>query len=471
MNSSTAHSNHYRSEAGRILRLGGPLIANNLAIAGMTLADTVFAGRLSATDLGAVAVGSSVWMVLILFGIGLLMSLSLTTAHLAGAGDHREIGAYARQGFWLSQLVAWVLFAVLYFGSEPALTLIGIDPTLIPVTVGYLQAIAWGLPAIFLYYTLRYVSEGVGWTRPIMYVSFLGLVVNIVGDYVLMYGKFGFPRLGAAGCGWASAITLWTMLLAMFTYVRSSHVYKPFEIFSGRGWPERAKQRELIGLGLPIGIGIVAEAGMFGAVALLMGTLGTTVVAAHQIAINYASTVFMVPLGLAMAITVRVAQNTGAGHARAARHAGVVGIGLCGAFMALSALVMVVFGEQIIGAYTTDLPVRTIATGFIAMAALFQVADGLQVGGAGALRGLKDTRIPMWLNILSYWIVGFPLAWLLGIRFGYGPRAVWVGLLAGLVVAAVLLNIRFYLLSASRIVGTETDQSGSTAEEIQGSHS
>lgn len=439
-------------ELTRLLPLAGPLIANNLALAGMNFADTVMAGRLGALDLAAVAVGNSVWMVVFLFGLGVLMGMSPVAAQYFGSNRPQEVGRALRQCLWLSQLLALLLFFVLRQAGH-LLQAIGIDPAIVPLTVGYIHAISLGLPAIYAYLSLRFTSEGIGHTRPIMLIALVGLVVNVLLNYILMFGKLGFPRLGAVGCGYASAISMWVMFGGMLSYAHRSKIYEHFQLFRSFDWPNRTGQRELLGLGLPIGISVLSEAGLFSAVALLMGVLGATIVAAHQIAINYAATMFMIPLAIHSATTIRVGQAVGGAQPQLARLAGFVGIVVCGGVMLVSAVLMLIFGEQIAAFYTIDPEVREVAIALLFMAAVFQVSDGLQVGAAGALRGFKDTRVPMLMNFFSYWMVGFPLAWLLGIHLEMGPQSVWVGLVVGLSVCAMLLNVRFAAISKAAVRG------------------
>jgi len=430
--------------------LAGPLIANNLALAGMNFADTVMAGRLGAIDLAAVAVGNGVWMVVFLFGLGVLMGMSPVAAQYFGAGQKPEVGRALRQCLWLSQVLALVLFVMLRQAGH-LLAAIGIDVEILPKTIGYIDAISFGLPAMYAFLVLRFTSEGIGHTKPIMLIAIVGLFINVLFNYLLMFGKLGFPRLGAVGCGYASAISMWLMFSGMLIYVRRHSIYRKFELFTAFDWPRRDGLRELLGLGLPIGLSVLSEAGLFSAVALLMGTLGASIVAAHQIAINYAATMFMIPLALHSATTIRVGQAVGGAQIRIARVAGFVGIGLCGVVMLVSAILLLIFGRQIAAFYTVDLEVQQIAVALLFVAAVFQVSDGLQVGAAGALRGFKDTRVPMFINVFSYWVIGFPLAWVLGIHLRLGPQSVWAGLVAGLTVSAILLNIRYAAISKSAL--------------------
>jgi multidrug resistance protein, MATE family len=440
------------TEAIGIARLAGPLVANNLALAGMNFADTVMAGRLGTTDLAAVAVGGSAWMIVFLFGLGLLMAVGPVVAHAYGAGRWEEAGAVLRQALWLSQVMAVIGFVMLLY-APALLAKIGVDPEVVPLTRGYLFAMSFGLPGVFAFLAMRFMTEGVGWTRPIMYAAAVGLVVNVFGNWVLMYGNLGFPRLGAVGCGISSALAMWSMFTVMLIYLLRSGRYARYALWTRFELPRWPVQREVLGLGLPIAASVEAEAGLFAATGLIMATLGATQVAAHQIAINYAATMFMVPLAFHSATTIRVGQALGRGEAAQARRAGWTGIAMCGLFMLLSAIVLLLFREHIAAFYTNDPELLPLATALLTMAMIFQLSDGLQVGAAGALRGFKDTRVPMLMNVGSYWLLAFPMAWYAGIHAGLGPVAVWVALIAGLTVTAVLLNGRFMLLSNRRVAG------------------
>ncbi|MGB9430070.1 MAG: MATE family efflux transporter [Gammaproteobacteria bacterium] len=440
-----------RAEAFAILAIGGPLIIHNLALVGMSLTDTIMSGLLGAKILAAVAVGSNVWAPVFLFTLGVIMAQSPIIAHLYGAGKNRNIGHYARQMAWLSQVLGWGGFFLLRH-MAPFMRAIHIEPAIIPNATAYLDALAWGMPGVCLYQTLRFTSEGIGRTRPMLAIALGALALNGVLDYVLMYGKLGLPALGAAGCGYATAISEWLMFLALLIYIRRRVLYRPLEIFTRFEWPQWAPQRELLWLGVPIAIGIFMESSLFAGVGLMMGTLGTDIVAAHQVALNYASFVFMVPMSIALAISVRVGHALGRGDPGGARLAGVAGIGLCLCFEIVSALSMLLFPHWIVAVYTRDAAVARIAVGLLYIGAIFQLSDGLQTSAAGALRGYKDTRVPMFITIIAYWLVGFPLAWLFGIPLHLGPQMIWVGFIAGLTVAAILLLHRFLRLSQRALV-------------------
>ncbi|MDX1617868.1 MAG: MATE family efflux transporter, partial [Balneolaceae bacterium] len=325
-----------------------------------------------------------------------------------------------------------------------------VTPEIIPVALGYLDAISWGIFPLYAYMALRYFCEGLSVTRPGMYLALAGVLVNIPGNYALMYGRWGFPELGAAGCGYASSLVALVMFSGMLLFTLKFRSFKRFELFHGFRLPEWGYLREILSVGIPIGISTTMEVTMFAVVSLLMGTIGTDAAAGHQVALNFAAMVFMVPLGLSTAITTRVGKAAGAGMVGEARKRGLLGVGMCGIFMSFTAAIMYLFPGLITGIYTDDAAVQSVAVGLLYMAAIFQISDGLQVSGFGALRGLKDTKIPMYVNLVSYWIVGLPLGYYLGIMREIGPQGLWMGLIAGLSIAGILHNIRFHLLTRKR---------------------
>lgn len=444
-------TNNWLQEVRALLRLAGPLIVNNLAIAGMQFADAVMAGRLGAESLAAVAVGGSVWFLGFTVMLGLMMAISPIAARHFGAGNPSLIGRYTRQGLWLSVVLGVSIFALAQAFVDPALRFVGIATEFRDLTVGYVRAIMFGAPAICAFLAFRFTTEGIGHTRPIMYASLFALVCNVFLNYVLMYGHFGAPALGAVGCGWASGITMWLIMIGLGTYVYLSPTYRPLDIFA-RVAPIRIPIiKEIFQLGTPIALTITAEAGLFAAVSILMGTRGANIAAAHQIAINFAATMFMIPLALSSASTIRVGHALGAGNTVAARFAGGVGIAMCAAFMTCTAIFLLVFRDAVVSLYTNDTAVQAIAISLLLMAAIFQIGDGVQIGAAGSLRGYKDTRVPMVINIFAYWFLAFPLAYLAAITYRLPPQYTWAAFVLGLSVAAVLLTIRYARVSKAHL--------------------
>jgi len=436
----------FRRDARAIQRLAGPLVVNNLVLAGMSVTNTIAAGRVGPEPLAGVAVGVSYYQIFWLAGLGVLMSLSALVAHAYGAGDDREVGHRLRQGLWLSQMIALPLLVALLF-VEPVLAWFGTDPRTIPHASAYVHTLCFGMPAMLAYLAHRYTTEGIGWTRPIMFTAAIGLAVNVLGNWVFTLGNLGVPSLGARGCAIATVAAQWTMLVSMHVYQRHHAVYRRFGLFSRFEWPQGKTLRDILALGLPIGGSVVSEGAMFAVAGLLMSTLGTEIVAAHQIALTWGAIMFMVPLAFHSATTVHVGHRLGAGAAAAGRFAGWSGIAMCAIFMAASAVVIVLANDAIPRLFTADPEVRQIAAVLLLFVALFHVPDGVQVGAAGALRGFKDARVPMMLNFVAYWLVGFPVAWWLGIHEQQGPVGIWTGLIVGLFTCAVLLSLRFRQVS------------------------
>lgn len=436
-----------RRDVGAIVRIGAPLILNNLCSIGVAVADTLMASTLGATQLAAVAIGSGIWIALFLLGLGTIMALGPTVAQHYGAGRFAEIGSDTRQGLWLALAVSVPIIVAMRTATS-LMHWIGVDAVVAVLAQGYLDALCFGVPGAYAYHAFKQMSEGVGRTVPVMVVMAVALPLNILLNYTFMFGRFGAPPLGAVGCGLGNGIAFWIMFLLLAGYVLRSQHYRPYAL--DRGWegPSRAAQLRLALLGIPIGISLFLQSGLFTTVALLMGALGTVAVAAHQVALNYSGLVFMVPLGLAMAVTVCVGQAAGREDFLAAGRIGATGIILCGSLALVSGITTLLFAPRIVGIYNADAAVAALAVTLFRIAAVLQICDGIQVAAAFALRGLKDTRVPLLLNALSYWGIGFGLAWLLGMRLDYGAVGIWIGLTTALGVAGSFLVARFYLLTA-----------------------
>ncbi len=434
-------------EIAATVRLALPLIFAQLAAIGSNVIDAVLAGHVSAHVLGAVAVGASVWSLAIVSGIGMMMAVPPSVSQLDGAQRRGEIGAVFLQALWLAVGMGVLLwFAVRH--AEPLIDLIGVAPGLRADVGEFLRAISWGAPALTCYFALRGLSEGLSLTRPSMYFSLSGLVVLVPLGYVFMFGKLGLSPQGARGCGIATATVLWLEMVAFAIYVSRHRNYRGLGLFDRFEWPRPRRIAALAAIGLPMAVTLLAEAGLFVAVALLIGTLGETVVASHQVALNIASFFFMIPLGLAMAITVRVGNAVGRGDAQAVRYAGFCGIGLTLLTQLFSAGLMLGLPHFIASLYTHDTQVIALAMQLLLLAGLFQFSDGIQVASNGALRGLKDTRVPMAITLFAYWVIGMPVGWWLAFRQELGARGMWMGLIAGLSMAALLLLGRFWRISA-----------------------
>lgn len=442
------------TEVCSLLKLAIPIIIAQLAHTAMGFVDTVMAGRVSPRDLAAVALGNSIWVPVFLLMTGILLATTPKVAQRFGAGEQADIGPLVRQALWLALAVGGCAAALLW-NAEIILTLMNVDPALIEPSMGYLRAVACGFPAVALYHVLRCFSDGLGHTRPSMVLGLCGLALNIPLNYIFIYGKLGLPAMGGVGCGWATALVMGFMLLSMLWWVRWAPAYQSSQVFSRFDWPNWALLKRLLSVGMPIGIAVFAESSIFAVIALLIGGLGATVVAGHQIALNFSAMVFMIPYSLGMAATVRVGQALGRGEPRAARFAAGVSVATALVYACLSASLVLLFREQIAQIYSPDPAVILVATTLLVYSALFQFSDAVQVTAVGALRGYQDTRVTMLLTLFAYWGIGLPVGYALGLSNWLGepsgPSGLWQGLVVGLTCAAAMLAVRLAGSARKRI--------------------
>ena len=447
--SSPVSAPRFRDEVRTSALLAAPLVVGHLSTGLIGFVDSVIAGHHGTATLASVAVGTALFWLPMMVPMGTLMSLPPSVSQLDGAGRRDQIGPLFRQALWLAAGLGVLLFAFLSVVGivlEP----MGIAPAVRPGTLAFLHGIRWGVPALTLYLCMRYLSDGLHWTLPTMLLGFGGLLVLVPLGYVLTFGLYGLPEMGAGGLGIASAIMMWAQAAAFALYLWRSRRFADLRLFAHFERPRWPPIRGLLATGLPIGVTVAMEGGLFIVTALLIGRLGAVPVAAHQIAINVASLCFMIPMGLAEATTVRVGHALGRGNAFDVRRAAFAGYALALATQSFSALALLFGHDALVALYTRDAAVAALAASLLLYAAAFQFPDGIQVLSAGALRGLKDTRVPMFLAALAYWGIGMPLGAGLGLYLGWGPRGMWIGLIAGLSVAAVLLCRRF-LRSSRRI--------------------
>jgi len=451
MTSITSKKNH-SAEIRRTLELATPVMIGLVASFGMNFVDTVMAGRLAEKDvsLAALATGGAVWSAMLMFTIGLLMALQPIVAQLDGAGRKREVGAAGRQAMWIAIVLGFPFFFLMTQGGG-ILRALGVEASIIPVADGYLDAISWGAPGMCLVFMLRFFSEGTGHTKPTMYIGLLGVLMNIPLNWVLMFGKFGMPALGAKGCGYATSIVIWFQVLLLLAYIRHHHHFRDYEFFARWDWPQKERIVEQLRIGLPIAITIFVEGSLFVGAAILIGRLGPIPTAGHLVAINFSAMVFMIPLGMSSAVTTRVGNAIGRGDPVAARYAGLIGLSIVLCIQAVSASVMIFFPAWVVSIYTSDPAIAAVAVTLLFYAAIFQFPDGFQICSAGALRGLKDTMMPMVYNIISYWLIGMSLGYYLTFNKGLGPSGMWMGMIAGLTAGAILMTTRFLFRSAALV--------------------
>jgi MATE family multidrug resistance protein len=409
--------------------------------------DTVLAGHYAARDLAAVAIGNSFWMPLFLFFVGILSALQPTISGHRGAKTLERITPVIWQGLYIA-LICSVLMVAFLRHLEPALVWLKLDSATANVTQGYLNGFAWGVPAMLLIVALRGLTDGLGHTRVMMGVALLSNLINLPFNYIFIYGKLGLPALGGAGCGWATSCANWIAASALLWYLHNGKDFGHFSLLKNRVRPHWHEIGHLLKLGIPIGFTLFFEVSMFTVIALFLAPLGPVVVAGHQLVLNAVSLMFMVPLSLGMALTLRVSFLIGAGQQHIAQklaHSSLL-LALC---IAMFNVPLLVFGKQWIAAlYSGDADVQSVAVQLLQLAAIFQIADVLQVTAISALRGYRDTRIPMLVILLSFWGIGLPLGYVLTftdwITAPLGAPGFWLALIACIGTACVLLLTRLF---------------------------
>lgn len=440
---------HILSEWKTLARLGLPVLIAQLAQMANGVVDTVMAGHVSAEDLAAVGIGTSVWMPLYLFLVGVLSVLQPIISSQNGARVLDRVMPTVWQGIYVASVGVIILSAVL-LNMDSVLDRLKLDNHTAGIAQGYLTAVAWGLPPMLLMAVLRGLTDGLGHTRVFMLFSLLAALLNLPLNYVFIYGKLGLPAMGGVGCGWATAISSWLAGGALLFFLNVSRTYRHFRLLLTWAPPNRAEIKTLLSLGLPIGFTIFFEVSVFLAIALFLAPLGPVVVAGHQIVLNFISLLFMVPLSLGMALTLRVSFLVGAQQPDSARLLALSSLLLAIGIALVYAPVLLLFRHSIAALYTSDLEVQRVATRLLMFAALFQIADVLQVAAIGALRGFHDTRTPMLIMLLSFWGISLPLGYSLTFTDWFGePRGAsgfWMALIVGLSCAGLLLTVRLLTL-------------------------
>jgi multidrug resistance protein, MATE family len=434
-------------EVPSLLRIALPLALAQLALNAMGLVDTLMVGRLGPADLAGIALGAMAFFFVTIVASAAMFAVAPLVAQASGAGRPADAAEAGRHGLVLGALIAPPVMLLLYVVG-PLMGLLGQEADTAARATGYLRAVLWGVPAYMLIVPLRSFLEGRGETRPVMLIAFVAVGLNVLANNALMFGRWGFPALGLVGTGYATAFVYSAMATLLTLYVVRRESAHPVV-----RWAPVVRDRlaEVARLGWPIALTVAFETGLFGVTAFLMGLFSQPQLAGHQVAIQSASFTFMIPLALGVATSVRVGQAVGREHASGARTAGVVGMGLAVGFMCLTAVLFWTAPRAVIGLYLdlgdpVNAAVIAHASAFLRIAAMFQLVDGLQVAAIGALRGLKDTRVPMFITLVAYWPIGLGLGVYLAFGAGMQGVGLWYGLVAGLAVAAVWLTSRFSTL-------------------------
>ena len=437
--SSIGLSPEFRHELRAVVRLAVPVVVTQMGMMLMGTVDAMMLGRVSEHALAAGALGNVVTFGMMIFGMGMLMALDPLVSQAFGADDHAAVARHLQRG-WVMALVISIPLGLIMWDMKAILIFLGQDPAIIDPTTAYIRSMIPGVPAFLLFVANRQSLQAMSHVNQAMAAMVAANIANAVANYALIFGHWGFPALGVVGSGWATTLCRIALLATLLSL--SWPILKPYLTGIRRRVLNWRTYGDLIRLGIPIAFQLSVEIWLFNAVALMIGNLGARELAAHQIALTLAAMAFMVPMGVAGAATTRVGNAVGRQDSDGARLAAKASLGLGAAVMTISASAFAFFPELLARLFTPEEPVIALAATLLPIAALFQIFDGIQVVGAGVLRGAADTRVPAIFAVIGYWALGLPLAWWLGLHTGMGPRGMWWGLTLGLSSVAILFLVR-----------------------------
>ncbi|WWO97345.1 MAG: MATE family efflux transporter [Candidatus Dasytiphilus stammeri] len=442
----------YLVEARQLLILAAPVILAQIAQTARSIVNTIMAGSISTIDMAAVAIGTSIWLPVIVFGYGLIMALTPVVAKLNGSGQCDRIPYYICQAYWLAIITSLLIMFILHKAPYLIYYIHSIDHQLAEKTIFYLHAMVYGVPGYLLLQVLRNQCEALANTKSSMIISFIGLIINIPINYIFIHGKFGIPSLGGVGCGIATAVVYWIMFITMITWFSFSnnhpmkHITRVTCLHLFKLKPDWTMMSRLSTLGLPIALSFLFEVTLFTIVALLISPLGIISIASHQIALNFSGLVFVLPLSLSIATTIRVSFQLGRGSissahlsAKTAHYTGI-------AVAIITAVLTALYRQQIAWLYNDNPQVIALAAKLMLFAALYQISDSVQIIGNGILRAYRDTYSISIITFIAYWLLGLPCGYILGLTDWIvnplGPAGFWIGFIIGLTAAAMMMIYR-----------------------------
>lgn len=439
-------SEEYREHFRKNFHLAYPVVLSQLGHILVSVFDSLMVGQIGTIPLAAASLGNSIFTITLVFGLGVSYSITPLIASADGRRNYTRISLLLLNGLFSNLLLGVVLFIAGYFLS-PYITWLNQPEEVVRQAIPYINILFLSMVPLMVFQAFRQFAEGLSLTKQAMYISIVANGLNIVLNYILIFGKLGFEPMGLVGAGWATLISRIIMAFMMGGYVLYARRFAVFHRFLTFRHLSFVHMYHIFRLGLPISGQMVFEMGAFSFSAIMIGWLGARELAAHQIAINVASVTYMMASGIAAAATIRVGNQKGLRNFRSMRMAGISSFAMGTIFMMASGLLMIAGKNFIPSLYIDDPIVIELASTLLIIAALFQISDGVQVVGLGALRGLEDVRIPGLISLIAYWVIGLPVGYFLCFRAGFGANGVWTGLLVGLSVAAILLFWRFKMLS------------------------
>lgn len=430
--------------------LAYPVMLSQLGQVSVGVADSMMVGRLGALPLAAASLGNSIFFVIMMFGIGVSMGITPLVSVADGKSKPKRIARLFSHGLWIN-LATGLVLTLIVLGLSQGLHFLNQPGEVVALAVPYLLIITASLIPLMVFQTFKQLAEGLSQTRQAMYITIFSNLVNVFLNWVLIWGKFGFPELGLNGAGWATLISRMVMMVLMGGYILYSQRYKIYHLrlrYPKASFPMVSR---ILKIGIPTGFQFIFEVSAFSTAAIMMGWIGVNALAGHQIALNLASISYMMATGLSTAGMIRVSNQIGKGNLKGMREAGMVVFGMVIAFMLICAVLFFAFRFFLPTLYIDDPEVIALSASLLIIAGFFQLSDGVQVVGLGVLRGLEDVKVPTLVTLMAYWVLGLPLGYLLAFEFGWAEKGVWIGLLTGLTITAVLLFYRFHQLSKRKI--------------------
>lgn len=423
-----------------------PILITQVFLYLMTFFDILMTSKYDIGHLAGVSIGSSLWVPVYTGLTGILISITPIVAHYIGGNNKQQVKPSVQQGILVAIAMSLLVYALIFLAVEPIVSMMDVSAIEREIAIAYVKAISIGLIPLFIYSVLRGFIDALGLTRITMFITLLSAPINVFLNYLFIFGKFGAPELGGQGAALASALTYWVVLFITIGLIATLPSIKEYQIFSGFSGIQMKRIWTIIAMGVPIGLSIFAETTIFSAVTLMMTNYTTEILSAHQIALNFTSLLYMIPLSIAMGATIVVGQSVGAKKFTEASHYAWLSVLLAIAVSFVSASILFFFREQISTFYTDDAVVVGYAVQFLIFAALFQLSDAIQAPVQGALRGYKDVKITFIMAIISYWVIGLPLGYYLATTTSLVQYGYWVGLIAGLTAGAITLSIRLLIV-------------------------
>lgn len=433
----------FKSYSLRLGVLALPILVTQFCQAALGVVDAIMAGQVSALDLAAVAVGSGIWLPLFLLATGILIATTPLIGEVIGQNKQSDVPHIVQQSLWTAGVIGILGFIIVNL-MPGVLNVMGVPDDIQPIAAQYLHGVSFGFPAMAVYAVLRSYCEALGRPEPVTIISIIGLLADIPLNYIFIHGLFGMPEMGGAGCGVATAIVLWitVILLASYTAFTKRQQIAETRFYRNFTAPNRLQITKLLKLGIPIGISIFFEASLFSLGAIIISPLGEIATASHQVALSVTGQLFMIPISVAMALTIMISNRYGEKNLLALRQVQATGL-IWTILIAITCMLGIwLFRPQVAAAFTDDLAVRTQAMHLLIFALAYQLFDGWQVNVAGILRGMQDTTVPMWVTMFCYWIVALPLGIYLVRYTDVGAQGFWMALITGLFLASILLTLR-----------------------------